>query len=1128
MRIKLGTAATNASSPLKHVTTSHQSSDSVSSGESQPTSLQTTPQPSLAQLRKASRSFPSLLGSSSFSSKDGGGGARKGVEGSADDVQTEEKEDSISDLREERRKSNFTLGRLGFGRGAGGSADRGAHSPERGSGGGSGAIGGASSGRPGLGDVNTSLFLKPPTFATSASLQSDLELSGGSENSSISPSHFGGETFAMDSALMQAAGRELRGGARDWDSSSSSTGHTTTPSISGWSSDYFPLDESLLPPTNQKSLLREPVARAQSPLARFQSTMSSEDHIASTSSNTSLNSSDYEQSLENLTTQERTKLMEEPLQFPPPPAHPPPPAPAAHSETQLSSQPTTPTLTRNISFARSRTRESFQSTGSSTAATITTPKHRGDRKRLGPILIGPHQVAKWKQELGEELYTNLLDVRAESDATFWDPFAKVCCAEDGTAGYSLMKPLPPVDHETIPDPASGGTGTIKKVASGSLPTLVQLLAPEGGSVVDSDYINDFLLTWRYFAEGVDVARLLCVRYVNVTMTMGGGGGGSGPGSGAVSRSSTVKREKSVDKKKSSLFKSSGVEKEKDKEKDREKEKQVPETVGIVQLRILNVFKKWVEGHPEDFEEDDDLAKVFYGFMEGYIMKDERRAPFAKSILGNLEVKLTQRSVVIEKEGELLRVLELERQMIVERAALGRGSIGGDITSGRDSGRLSTVSTIRRSVLSTQSSISDLSGSTGAAGSDPTQSTLPTPSPRPIQNRRHSAILPSSFSTDNLSGSSDTLSRPSTLPSQPAPLVPSFSFTSMARHTRTASAPASSSSTSSFANPSSSSPIGSAAAKQITSLTDIDPITLSHQLTLLEHAQFLRIRPTELLHQSWNTPTRSTTSPNLTTLIGWFNRVAYGVATEVVSAPSVKERVTQIKRFIYVAQECFKAGNFNSVFEVVAGLNLGAVARLKRTWRALPKKYWEVWEQLNVVVSSEGSYRTYRQSLKTYRANNPKSPVMPYLGVTLSDLTFTEDGNPTYIEPATLQNHPPPKSSTDLTSTTPTSTTPQPSRPASPSPQRTLQSQQPSQPSPLPIINFTKFRLVSALISSLSDAQSLGSHSSTGPLSPHSGPGGWNFTPDERVQEWLRKEWVAYEDAELYDVSRMMEPKEAAG
>ncbi|KAI9088529.1 ras guanine nucleotide exchange factor domain-containing protein, partial [Phlyctochytrium arcticum] len=125
------------------------------------------------------------------------------------------------------------------------------------------------------------------------------------------------------------------------------------------------------------------------------------------------------------------------------------------------------------------------------------------------------------------------------------------------------------------------------------------------------------------------------------------------------------------------------------------------------------------------------------------------------------------------------------------------------------------------------------------------------------------------------------------------------------------------------------------------LSDFDPEMIAQQLTLLEHTQFKLIRPFEFFFQAWNDRhLKDVTSPNLSSLITWFNRVAYGVATEVVLGHKLKNRVTSLKRFIYIAQMSFRWNNFNTLFEIVAGLNLGPVTRLKKTWKSLPKKYWD--------------------------------------------------------------------------------------------------------------------------------------------------------------------------------------------
>ncbi|KAI8829617.1 ras guanine nucleotide exchange factor domain-containing protein [Chytriomyces cf. hyalinus JEL632] len=257
------------------------------------------------------------------------------------------------------------------------------------------------------------------------------------------------------------------------------------------------------------------------------------------------------------------------------------------------------------------------------------------------------------------------------------------------------------------------------------------------------------------------------------------------------------------------------------------------------------------------------------------------------------------------------------------------------------------------------------------------------------------------------------------------------------------------------------------------LSELDPTSVAKQLTLLEHNHFRKIKIDEFFMQSWSKKkdggvgANAASKSRLVTFINWFNRVAYGIATEVVKLTVLKERVVMLKRLIFVAEICVKWNNFNTAFEIVAGLNLGPVSRLAKTWKAMPAKYMDAWNKLNRIVSSESSYRTYRQLIAQIKEQGASIPVLPYLGVNLSDLTFTEDGNPTYVtndecSPGEL----------------------------------------------IKIINFSKFKMISKLLSGILKFQS----------------GQYDFEYDEHVQRWLRTEWEAASSKELYEMSLLCEPR----
>ena len=77
--------------------------------------------------------------------------------------------------------------------------------------------------------------------------------------------------------------------------------------------------------------------------------------------------------------------------------------------------------------------------------------------------------------------------------------------------------------------------------------------------------------------------------------------------------------------------------------------------------------------------------------------------------------------------------------------------------------------------------------------------------------------------------------------------------------------------------------------------------------------------------------------------------------------------------------------------MIAGLSMGPVARLKKTWRALSEKHEISFNELSVAVSARYQYASYRKILK-----NLELPALPFLGVYLTDLAFLELGNQDYL------------------------------------------------------------------------------------------------------------------------------------
>jgi len=81
-----------------------------------------------------------------------------------------------------------------------------------------------------------------------------------------------------------------------------------------------------------------------------------------------------------------------------------------------------------------------------------------------------------------------------------------------------------------------------------------------------------------------------------------------------------------------------------------------------------------------------------------------------------------------------------------------------------------------------------------------------------------------------------------------------------------------------------------------------------------------------------------------------------------------------------------------MMSILAGLTLSAVNRLKGTQKLMPLNSQKIYQQLQVEMAAVGSFKMYREILRS-----GTGPCIPFMGVTLNDITFIEDGNSDYTK-----------------------------------------------------------------------------------------------------------------------------------
>ncbi|KIR78781.1 guanyl nucleotide exchange factor Sql2 [Cryptococcus gattii EJB2] len=166
------------------------------------------------------------------------------------------------------------------------------------------------------------------------------------------------------------------------------------------------------------------------------------------------------------------------------------------------------------------------------------------------------------------------------------------------------------------------------------------------------------------------------------------------------------------------------------------------------------------------------------------------------------------------------------------------------------------------------------------------------------------------------------------------------------------------------------------------ITEFDTLELARQLTIIVSKMFRQLEPEDLLM------TGKKTVPELKGLSTHSNQVTGWVADSILNEGDAKRRAALLKFFIKLADKCLLINNFFTMFAVLGGLNSSTILRLKKTWDALSVKYKVLIERLRGIIEHTKNHAAYRARLK-----QAPTPCLPFLGLILTDITFTSDGNP---------------------------------------------------------------------------------------------------------------------------------------
>ncbi|XP_029461658.1 rap guanine nucleotide exchange factor 4 [Rhinatrema bivittatum] len=168
--------------------------------------------------------------------------------------------------------------------------------------------------------------------------------------------------------------------------------------------------------------------------------------------------------------------------------------------------------------------------------------------------------------------------------------------------------------------------------------------------------------------------------------------------------------------------------------------------------------------------------------------------------------------------------------------------------------------------------------------------------------------------------------------------------------------------------------------------------LAYQMTILDWDLFSCVHELELVYHTFGRHNFKKTTANLDLFLRRFNEIQFWVVTEICLCSQLSKRVQLLKKFIKIATHCKEYKNLNSFFAIVMGLSNVAVSRLCLTWEKLPSKFKKIYAEFESLMDPSRNHRAYRLTVAKL-----DPPIIPFTPLLIKDMTFTHEGNKTFID-----------------------------------------------------------------------------------------------------------------------------------
>uniref|UniRef100_A0A8C8SLD3 Rap guanine nucleotide exchange factor 4 n=1 Tax=Pelusios castaneus TaxID=367368 RepID=A0A8C8SLD3_9SAUR len=168
--------------------------------------------------------------------------------------------------------------------------------------------------------------------------------------------------------------------------------------------------------------------------------------------------------------------------------------------------------------------------------------------------------------------------------------------------------------------------------------------------------------------------------------------------------------------------------------------------------------------------------------------------------------------------------------------------------------------------------------------------------------------------------------------------------------------------------------------------------LAYQMTVYDWELFSCVHELELIYHTFGRHNFKKTTANLDLFLRRFNELQFWVVTEICLCSQLSKRVQLLKKFIKIAAHCKEYKNLNSFFAIIMGLSNVAVSRLSLTWEKLPSKFKKIYAEFESLMDPSRNHRAYRLTVAKL-----DPPIIPFMPLLIKDMTFTHEGNKTFID-----------------------------------------------------------------------------------------------------------------------------------